>query len=157
MKITFFSNFLNHHQLPFCLAMDKLTNGQFTFVATTPTQQEQLKLGYHDMNKQYPFVLTTYDSEENRAAAMALAMESDVIITGSAPEIYTQKRKKSRFLLYAVTRPKHVQTGRAAQRKLQKVFLHTEHIMQTGSLRMQWVWLLRFCAGTVYKSRMKNC
>ena len=92
MKITFFSNFLNHHQLSFCLAMDKLTNGQFTFVATTPTQQEQLKLGYHDMNKQYPFVLTTYDSEENREAAMDLAMDSDVIITGSAPEIYTKKR-----------------------------------------------------------------
>ena len=92
MKVTFFSNFLNHHQLPFCLAMDKLTEGQFTFVATTPVPQERLRMGYHDMNKQYPFVLTTYDSEENERVAQMLAMRSDVIITGSAPEIYTKMR-----------------------------------------------------------------
>lgn len=92
MKVTFFSNFLNHHQLPLCLAMDKLTEGQFTFVATTPVPQERLQMGYYDMNKQYPFVLTTYDSEENERAAQALAMRSDVIITGSAPESYTKMR-----------------------------------------------------------------
>ena len=92
MKVTFFSNFLNHHQLPFCLAMDKLTEGQFTFVATTPVPQDRLQMGYHDMNKQYPFVLTTYDSEENEHVAQMLAMRSDVIITGSAPEIYTKMR-----------------------------------------------------------------
>ena len=92
MKVTFFSNFLNHHQLPFCLAMDKLTGGQFTFVATTPVPQERLQMGYHDMNKQYPFVLTTYDSQENERLAQMLAMRSDVIITGSASEIYTKMR-----------------------------------------------------------------
>lgn len=92
MKVTFYSNFLNHHQLPLCLAMDKLTEGQFTFVATTPVPQERLQMGYYDMNKQYPFVLTTYDSEENERAAQVLAMRSDVIITGSAPEIYTKMR-----------------------------------------------------------------
>lgn len=92
MKITFYSNFLNHHQLPFCMAMDRLTNGQFTFVATTPVPQERLNMGYHDMNKQYPFVLTTYDSTENERMAQVLALRSDVIITGSAPEVYTQMR-----------------------------------------------------------------
>ena len=46
VKVTFFSNFLNHHQLPFCIAMDRLTEGQFTFVATTPVPQERLKMGY---------------------------------------------------------------------------------------------------------------
>ncbi len=72
--------------------MDRLTGGQFTFVATTPVPYERIKLGYHDMNKRYPFVLTTYDSPENQAVAMALAQSSDVIITGSAPEIYTESR-----------------------------------------------------------------
>ena len=72
--------------------MEKLTEGQFTFVATTPVPQERLQMGYHDMNKQYPFVLITYDSEENERIAQMLAMRSDVIITGSAPEIYTKMR-----------------------------------------------------------------
>lgn len=100
MKVAFYSNFMNHHQLPFCLAMDRLTNGQFTFVATTPVPQERLSMGYHDMNKAYPFVLTTYDSEENLKAAMELAIDSDVIVTGSAPEVYTQIRAETNKLTF---------------------------------------------------------
>lgn len=100
MKVAFFSNFLNHHQLPFCLAMDKLTEGQFTFVATMPVPQERLQMGYHDMNRQYPFVLTTYDSAENERLAQLLALRSDVIITGSAPEIYTRMRIKQGKLTF---------------------------------------------------------
>lgn len=92
MKVTFYSNFLNHHQLPFCLEMCRLTNNNFVFVATEKTPHEQLKLGYADMNCLYPFVLTTYTSKENQEKAMMLALESDVIITGSAPEVYTKKR-----------------------------------------------------------------
>lgn len=92
MKVTFYSNYMNHHQLPFSLAMDKLTGGNYTFVATTPVPQERLRMGYHDMNRQYPFVLTTYDSPENAQEALTLALDSDVIITGSAPEMYTKLR-----------------------------------------------------------------
>lgn len=100
MKVTFYSNYLNHHQLPFCLAMDRLTGGQFTFVATTPVPHVRIQLGYHDMNKQYPFVLTTYDSSENQAVAMMLAQSSDVIITGAAPEIYTETRIRKNKLTF---------------------------------------------------------
>ena len=100
MKVTFYSNFLNHHQLPFCLAMDRMTNGQFTFVATTPVPKERLSMGYHDMNKAYPFVLTTYDGEEKRKLALELAIDSDVVITGSAPEVYTQVRAETNKLTF---------------------------------------------------------
>lgn len=100
MKIAFFSNYLNHHQLPFCVEMDRLTRGQFTFVATTPTPRARLEFGYHDMNKQYPFVLTTYDNSENAQLAHQIALESDVIITGAAPEIYTKMRMKHNKLTF---------------------------------------------------------
>lgn len=100
MKITFYSNFLNHHQLPFCLAMDKLTGGKFTFVATTSVPQERIQMGYHDMNKRYPFVLTAYDSEENEQQAQTLALESDVIIIGSAPDKYLEMRLKRNKLTF---------------------------------------------------------
>lgn len=94
MKITFFSNFMNHHQLPFSQAMVKQMGDGYTFLASKPLPEEQATLGYRDMNKQYPFVLTTYDSAENRKKAMALALDSDAIITGSAPERYTHRRIK---------------------------------------------------------------
>lgn len=100
MKVTFFSNFLNHHQLPFCLAMDRLTKGNFTFVATTPVPAKRLNMGYHDMNKQYPFVLTTYDSAENEQLAKVLAVKSDVVIIGSAPEKYRNMRLKQNKLTF---------------------------------------------------------
>ena len=57
MKITFFSNFLNHHQLPFCKEMYKCIGEDFKFVATEPVPEERLNMGYHDMSTQYPFAL----------------------------------------------------------------------------------------------------
>jgi len=92
MKITFYSNFLNHHQLPFCLEMQKRLGENFRFVATTPIEEEKITIGYEDMNKKYPFVITAYDSKENETLAMELAVESDVIIHGSAPEKYIKIR-----------------------------------------------------------------
>lgn len=100
ITVAFISNYLNHHQLPICLALDKLTGGKFTFVATTPVPQARLNLGYHDMNKQYPFVLTTYDSAENAQLAQALAVKSDVVIIGSAPDGYITQRLKQRKLTF---------------------------------------------------------
>lgn len=100
MTIAFFSNFMNHHQLPFSQAVQRLTGGNYTFVATSRISEERVKLGYHDMNSRYPFVLTTYDSRENRKKAMALAMQSDVIITGSAPEKYTHARIRAGKLTF---------------------------------------------------------
>ncbi len=123
MKVTFYSNFMNHHQLPFSLAMDKLTDGNYTFVATTPVPQGRLAMGYHDMNKQYPFVLTTYDSPENTQKALALALESDVIITGSAPEMYTRLRMERNRL-----------TFRYSERIFKEGLLHLKTPHRLGSM-----------------------
>lgn len=92
MTITFYSNFLNHHQLPLCLEFNRITNGRFHFVATTPIPEERLSMGYEDMNKSYPFVLTTYDSDNDIEIARKLAVESDIVIHGAAPEEYVAMR-----------------------------------------------------------------
>lgn len=100
MKITFFSNFLNHHQLPFCLEMNKKANVEFRFVATEAIPEERLKLGYENMNSSYDFVIRAYESEEEYQRALALAYESDVVIIGSAPEILIQKRLEENKLTF---------------------------------------------------------
>lgn len=100
MKVTFYSNFLNHHQLPFCKNMYDKLGDDFKFVATTPIPIERLKMGYKDMNKIYPFVITTYDNKENEKKAMDLCIDSDVIIIGSAPEIYVKNRMKENKLTF---------------------------------------------------------
>lgn len=96
MKVTFYSNFLNHHQLPTCNEFISKKNIEFTFVATEEIPQERIKLGYVDMNKKYDFVLTTYDSKENYQKALKLANDSDIVIIGSAPDIFIEERLKDK-------------------------------------------------------------
>lgn len=101
MRVTFFSNFLNHHQLPFCQAMMSLVGAEnFMFVATEAIPQERLDMGYTDMDQTYPAVLRAYDGDEYVAKAIALALKNDVIITGSAPEMYTKMRIKEGKLTF---------------------------------------------------------
>ncbi|WP_346934851.1 glycosyltransferase [Clostridium sp.] len=100
MKVTFFSNFLNHHQLPFCKEMYKLLGDDFKFVATEPIHEERLKMGYKDMSKEFPFSINTYDSEEVYNKGIELGYTSDVVIIGSAPEKFIEKRLKNNKLTF---------------------------------------------------------
>ena len=91
MKVSFFSNFLNHHQLPLCLAM--INRGvDFTFVATEPVPDERIKFGYENMNDTYDFVLKTYESNDNYKKSIEIAESSDMVIIGSASNDFIKKR-----------------------------------------------------------------
>ncbi len=103
MKVTFFSNFLNHHQLPFCLEMTKHIGDNFTFVETEPIEQERLDMGYEDMGEKYPFTLKSYKNNECYKLALRLGIESDVVIIGSAPEIFIQERMKYNKVTFRYT------------------------------------------------------
>lgn len=91
MKITFISNFMNHHQLPLCRALANVGDIDFTFIATRPIDAERSQLGYIDMNG-LEFVLCSYCSREAEKQAEKLCMESDVLIVGSAPERFFTRR-----------------------------------------------------------------
>lgn len=92
MKVAFYSNFLNHHQLPLCMEFVKRSNIQFTFVATEKIPQARLDMKYKDMNEVYSFVLRAYESESAKSRALQLAEDVDILIIGSAPEFYIEKR-----------------------------------------------------------------
>ena len=95
MKIAFFSNFLTHHQVPFCLEMQKRYGDGFKFVATMKIVEERLKLGYKDLDHDYDFVLRAYENEECYQRAFDLALESDIVIMGSTDsDVYIQERLK---------------------------------------------------------------
>lgn len=97
MRVTFFSNFLNHHQLPFCLEMQKRLGNNFKFVATEEIPEERLKLGYDDMNKAYDFVVRAYEDEKT---AYDLGVNSDAVIIGSASSKYIEERLKNKKLTF---------------------------------------------------------
>ena len=129
MTVTLISSALNHHFLPFCLAMNKLTNGNFTFVATKKLPQERLSMGYADMNTAYNFVLRAYEAPES---AMKLAVDSDVVIIGSAPEEYVASR---------------LQEGKITFRYSERVFKKGYH-----SLLSPRVWYYSYLRNIRYKN-----
>ena len=100
MKIVFFSNFLNHHQLPLCKKFVENEDVEFTFVATEPIPQDRLDMGYADMNKAYDFVLRAYESDDFKRKAEDLAKNCDVMIFGSAPLLYLDLRMSENRLTF---------------------------------------------------------
>lgn len=100
LKVAFFSNYLNHHQLDLCLEINKLTGGKFIFVATSPVPVKRLALGYEDMNKSYSFVKTTYDGQLSKVEANQIALTSDIVIIGSASDEYIRQRLRKNRLTF---------------------------------------------------------
>ena len=91
MKIAFFSNFLNHHQLPLCQAFCNTAGVEFVFVACEKIPEDRLKMGYEDMNNKYPFVLRAYEDQD---MAERVAVEYDAVIFGACPTSYIALRMK---------------------------------------------------------------
>lgn len=101
MTITFYCNFISHHELPLSLALiDEVGKDNFHFVACEPIHTERTKMGYEDESAKYPFVVRPYLNEEEHLKALSLAEESDVVIMGSAPIEYQKVREKNNKLTY---------------------------------------------------------
>lgn len=94
MLVTMYSNYLTHHQIPFCEAMCCQEGVEFYFVSTEEMEQERLNGGWK-LNKQYSYEIKAYENAASQKKAYQLAEKSDVIIVGSAPEIYVQKRMQA--------------------------------------------------------------
>jgi len=99
MKITFYSNYLNHLQIPFCNEMFKLLGDDYKFVATEPMENERVKLGW-GLSEHYPFELRSYENESIYNFCLKLGLDSDAVITGSAPDIFIKERLKQNKLTF---------------------------------------------------------
>lgn len=87
MIITFISNYLTLHQIPFCEAMYRELGDSFRFVNTEQMEAERISMGWKN-EKRYPF-------EIDIQQAGNLIDESDIVIIGSANESLIQCRLKS--------------------------------------------------------------
>ena len=100
LTVTFFSNFLLHHQTPFCEAMVKKLGKYFKFVATQPIPQERLDMGYRDLSHETDYAVNSYEDEASYREAMRLGAESDVVIIGDAPDCFVEERLKENKLTF---------------------------------------------------------
>ena len=99
MKIVFISNFLNHHQRPFSDQLASLSNVEYTFIGTEEIPEERKKMGY-----QQEFADCCYyrvvDKNIKREEAEQLCYESDIVVFGSAPEYYIDRRLQKKKITF---------------------------------------------------------
>lgn len=99
LTVTFFSNFLLHHQTPFCEAMIKRIGDGFHFVATEPTPEDRINMGYSDYSN-VPYVIYSYRNNNEYKKALDLGLSSDVVIIGSAPDDFIKERLRQNKLTF---------------------------------------------------------
>ena len=97
MRIVFVSNYINHHQLPFCKAILEQHTGEFVFIQTEPMEEERVQMGWAVNVKEYPFVRCYYEEEE---VCQNLIDESEIVIFGGVEdERYIARRLKEGKIL----------------------------------------------------------
>ena len=63
MQITFVSNYLNHHQIPFCKALCEEKGIDFNFIQIYDMEETRVSMGWGVDLKDYPFA-TSFTSNE---------------------------------------------------------------------------------------------
>ena len=76
MKITFVSNYINHHQIPFSEALYQKLGGGYCFIQTMPMEKERVAMGWEVDTEKIPYVRRLYDDE---SACRRIIAESDVV------------------------------------------------------------------------------
>lgn len=99
MNLSFASNFLNHHQMPFCNAMYQALGKEFSMVSTIPMSSARVKMGWQNTDAA-PFEIRAYTSEQARQKAQDIIDSSNVVILGSAPDTLMLPRLKQKKLTF---------------------------------------------------------
>lgn len=101
MKVTFFINYLNHHQAPVADEMYRLLGNDFCYVATYSRQNEDLK-GGSDCSER-PYCLFAADNVKATEEAHRLNCESDVCVYGAGNLDWERERAKTGKLSFEIS------------------------------------------------------
>lgn len=93
MTITFVSNYINHHQIPFSNALYAKLGTEYCFIQTMPMEEERVAMGWSVDITKLPYVHCLYEEEYECRKKIA---ESDVVIFGwTGREDIVSERLKS--------------------------------------------------------------
>ena len=82
LQFVFVSNYINHHQIPFCNAMYRELNGSFRFIQTEPMEEERVKMGWQD-ESDLSYVKHFY---EESGECGRLIMDAEVVLFGGTDD-----------------------------------------------------------------------
>lgn len=82
MTISFFTNYVNHHQIPLADELYKILGNNYHYIAICDTKELIKSMsGYSDIER--PYLIHAYENDYSINIAMNLAVNSDVMIYGS--------------------------------------------------------------------------
>ena len=86
MKVVFISNYINHHQIPFCEACRRRLGDDFVFIQTQPVEEERLRMGWTDAAGSLSYVVVAdMKGGVPDANSQRMILECDVLLAGWAP------------------------------------------------------------------------
>lgn len=92
MVLVLLSAYFNHHQKPLCDELfGLLGNENFWFVATQEISEARIRLGYQCYSGT-PYLLESYKSDAVLQKIKKICMIADVVVIGSAPEKFVERR-----------------------------------------------------------------
>lgn len=90
MKLTFVSNYINHHQMPLAGRLYEKLKSDYCFIQTMPMEKERSDMGWAADVTKIPYVKCFYEEEEE---CRRIIMDSDVVIFGGVEdEGYIEER-----------------------------------------------------------------
>lgn len=142
-RFVFVSNYLNHHQIPFCKEMYRLLQGDFVFIQTEPMEEERLRMGWQKP-EDIAFLRLFYEEPE---VCRDMVLNAELVLFGGTDEeAYIEERLEAKkpVIRYSERLYKTGQWKAVSPRGLRKKYHdHTRH-------RNEAVYLL--CAGAYVPS-----
>lgn len=94
MKLAFYCNHLNHHQVRVADELYKLLGSEYVFIATLPRSKDSLKGGVDYSSR--PYCILAGESHEAHERAMELARTADVCVFGACSQEYAVERARQK-------------------------------------------------------------
>lgn len=128
MKVTFVSNYINHHQIPLAEELYFNLKEEYCFIETEPMETERIQMGWNVHTENLPYLMRYY---ENKEECQKKIDTSDIVVFGGTDEeSYIQNRLKQGKIVFRCSERlyKEGQWKAVSPRGLHKKYLdHTRY------------------------------
>lgn len=83
MKITFVSNYINHHQTPLAWELYSVLGDDYRFIQTEEMEEERVRMGWDSHTDSLPYLLKYYENPEE---CQKLIADSDIVVFGGTDD-----------------------------------------------------------------------
>ncbi len=83
MKLTFVSNYINHHQIPLAQELYAVLGDDYRFIQTEEMEAERVKMGWDSDTDSLPYLMKYY---ENPEVCKRLIEDSDIVVFGGTDD-----------------------------------------------------------------------